>query len=242
MTDDRELSLILDRWFDDGPVEMPDRVIDVVASGISRQRQRHAWRLRRRYILNAYAKIAVAAAAVLIVAVIGYSLLPRSSSVGGPAPTATPLPTASPLPSPTAAAAAGVTIVDPAAPGSEIPTAFLGTYTEGDWTALPTGDDRYSWQLLPAGDKTCAELVHVTTSCIVITRQPSDIEQYGPAAVVGDLLYYRMIVHNFQEDPCLNKVSVWRLRVLADRLTTAQMDPGCRNSLDDAGFLLRATP
>jgi hypothetical protein len=242
MTQPRDIDRLLDLWLSDGSSVAPDRVLDVVADRIDRQPQRPAWRLDRRLsTLNTYAKIAVAAA-VLIVAVIGYNLLPGSSSVGGPPPNATPLPTASPLPSPTAAAAAGVTMVDPAAPGSDIPTAFLGTYTEGEWAALPTGDDRYSWQLLPAGDKTCAELVHVTTSCIVITRQPSDVEQYGPAAVVGDLLYYRMIVHNFQEDPCLNKVSVWRLRVLADRLTTAQMDPGCRNSLDDAGFLLRANP
>ena len=41
--------------------------------------------------MNAYAKIAVAAAAVLIVAVVGYNLLPGGSTgVGGPAPTASP--------------------------------------------------------------------------------------------------------------------------------------------------------
>ena len=33
MTDDRELSFILDRSLSDGPTEMPDRVIDVVAMG-----------------------------------------------------------------------------------------------------------------------------------------------------------------------------------------------------------------
>ena len=178
----------------------------------------------------------LAAAAVLVVAVVGYGLLPKTPSVGGPAAGQSPSPTPATSATPTA------TIVDPAAPGSDISAAFLGAYTEGDWTAVPVGDDRYAWELLPAGDTKCAELVHVTTSCIVITRQPNDIEQYGPAAVVGDLLYYRMIVHNFQEDPCLNKVIVWRLGILADRLTTQQLGAGCRNSLDDAGFLLRAKP
>ena len=55
--------------------------------------------------MNAYAKIAVAAAAVLIVAVLGYNLLPGGSTgVGGPAPTASPTPTATPTapPSPNA--------------------------------------------------------------------------------------------------------------------------------------------
>ena len=38
MTDDRELSLILDRWLTDGPTEMPDRVIDVVAADLAGNR------------------------------------------------------------------------------------------------------------------------------------------------------------------------------------------------------------
>ena len=56
--------------------------------------------------MNPYAKIAVAAAAVLIVAVVGYNLLPGSSTgVGGPAPSPSAVPTATPTgtPSPTGA-------------------------------------------------------------------------------------------------------------------------------------------
>jgi hypothetical protein len=53
--------------------------------------------------LNAYTKIAVAAAAVLIVAVVGYSLLPGSSTgVGGPAPSPSATPTAAPTSTPVA--------------------------------------------------------------------------------------------------------------------------------------------
>ena len=130
-------------------------------------------------------------------------------------------------------------IVDPAEAGSDIPAALLGRYTEG---AIPSGDLGYMWELLPAGDARCSQLVHVTTSCIVITQQPASVEQYGPAAVHGDLLYYRMITHNFDSDPCLNQISVWRFRILADRVTMEQRDPGCRNSLDDAGFLLALKP
>jgi hypothetical protein len=92
MTDDRELSLILDRWLDDGPVEMPDRVIDVTALRISRQRQRPAWRLDWRHLsMTTTFKLAAAIAAIAIVAVVGYSLLPgRSAGVGGPPPSPTP--------------------------------------------------------------------------------------------------------------------------------------------------------
>jgi len=43
--------------------------------------------------VNAYAKVAIAAAAVLIVALVGYNLLPAGSAgVGAPAPTASPAP------------------------------------------------------------------------------------------------------------------------------------------------------
>jgi hypothetical protein len=109
MTQHSDIERLLDHWFKDGPDQAPDRVVDIVTDRIERQSQRPAWRLQRRpFSVNAYAKLAVAAAAVLIVAVIGYNLLPgRSTGVGGPAPTASPTaaPTATPStgPSPSAA-------------------------------------------------------------------------------------------------------------------------------------------
>ena len=96
MTQQRDIDRLLDDWFSDGPTHAPDRVIEVVADRIERQPQRPAWRLDwRLFPVNALSKIAVVAAAVLIVAVVGYNLLPgRSTGVGGPAPSASP--TASP--------------------------------------------------------------------------------------------------------------------------------------------------
>ena len=138
----------------------------------------------------------------------------------------------------TAPTAAPVSMIDPGAAGSDIPAALLGTYSEGDWSTLAPGSAKYSWEILAAGDTKCVDVAHLTTSCIVITRQPNDVEQYGPAAVRGDLLYYRMVIHNFGQDPCLNQVSVWRFKVMTDRVTTEQLDPGCRNSLDQEGLLL----
>jgi hypothetical protein len=181
--------------------------------------------------------VAAAGAALLILvgACSGDSGPRGAASSGGP--TAEPSPSAAPTPS--ALLAPQVAIVDPAAAGSDIPAALLGRYSEG---AIPSGEVGYTWELLPAGDARCSQLVHVTTSCIVITRQPADVEQYGPAAVHGDLLSYRMTTHNFDTDPCLNQISVWRFRILADRVTMEQLDPGCRNSLDDAGFLLALKP
>ena len=54
--------------------------------------------------MNTYAKLLAAAAAVLVLAVVGYQLLPPSNDIGGeptaqPSPNLTPLPTAAPSPS-----------------------------------------------------------------------------------------------------------------------------------------------
>jgi hypothetical protein len=94
---------LLRHWMSDGPSTMPDRVVDVVADRISRQPQRRTWRLRGRPFVNTYAKLAAAAAAVLIVGFVGWQLLPGPNASGGPSPTPfiSPAPTASPTPLPT---------------------------------------------------------------------------------------------------------------------------------------------
>jgi hypothetical protein len=77
---------------------MPDRVIDVVADRISVQRQRRGWLPLRRLAMNPLFKLGAAAAAVLVIAVVGYNLLP---SQGGPGGQATTPPPATPTTPPT---------------------------------------------------------------------------------------------------------------------------------------------
>jgi hypothetical protein len=114
MTPDRDMDRLLGIWLDSGPDAAPDRMLDILADRIERQRQRPAWRLDRRpFQMHPYLKLGAAVAAVLIVAIVGWNLLPGQRSVGGPAatpspaPTATPLASAAPLPSPEADLAAG---------------------------------------------------------------------------------------------------------------------------------------
>ena len=45
MNEHTDIERVLERWFDDGPTRMPDRVSTVVADRIDRQRQRRPWRL-----------------------------------------------------------------------------------------------------------------------------------------------------------------------------------------------------
>ena len=110
MTQQRDIERLLDLWFSDGPTESPDRVIDVVADRIERQPQRPAWRFHLREIhVNTMLRAGIAVAAVVVVAFIGFELLPGQSGVtGGPAPTPTSIVTASQsaAPSPSGSSAA----------------------------------------------------------------------------------------------------------------------------------------
>jgi len=116
MTQQRDIERLLDTWFADGSSVAPDRLIDVVTDRIERQPQRPAWRLDRRHLgMSSYAKFAAAIAAVVLVAVVGYNLLPGSTRFGGPAPSQTPsVPPPSATPTATPSAAASATAVFPA--------------------------------------------------------------------------------------------------------------------------------
>jgi hypothetical protein len=101
MNERSDLDRVFVRWFEDGPSAMPDRVVDVVADRISHQRQRHAWRLPGRLPMNTYAKVIAGLAAGLVVAVVGWNLLPKNNDgMGGqPTPTATTAPSRAAAPS-----------------------------------------------------------------------------------------------------------------------------------------------
>lgn len=105
MNERSDLDRVLRHWFDDGPSTMPDRVVDVVADRIGRQRQRPAWRLLwRPYEMNTIIKVGAALAAVLVVAVVGWNLLPAGTpSIGGPG-SPSPSPSVSQSVAPTATA------------------------------------------------------------------------------------------------------------------------------------------
>ncbi len=110
MNERSDLDRVLRHWFDDGPSTMPDRVVDLVADRIARQRQRPAWRLHRRpFEMNAPLKIVAALAAAIVIAIVGWNLLlpGRSTGIGGQAdpPSPSPSPSVAPslAPAPTAA-------------------------------------------------------------------------------------------------------------------------------------------
>lgn len=107
---DRSFDRIADAFLAPGPVVLPDRVLDAAFEEVHQTRQRRVlWRAPWRVpIMNTFAKIAVAAVAVIAVGVLGLNLLdPEGSGIGVapsavPSPTATPAATPTPTPAPTA--------------------------------------------------------------------------------------------------------------------------------------------
>lgn len=93
-------------WLEDGPVTMPDRVLEAALDEIHLTPQRRApWPARRTPMNSTLTKAIVGIAAVLVVAVVGFNLVSNVSpnGVGGPAATATPTAAPSPTPAPSEA-------------------------------------------------------------------------------------------------------------------------------------------
>jgi hypothetical protein len=110
MSADRDIQRIVRSWLRRDEDGSADRVLDNVLALLDATPQRRSrWPARRIADMNLYAKLAIAAAAVLVVAVVGINMLPVGGGVGG-GPAATPTPVPSPAhtppssPSPTLAA------------------------------------------------------------------------------------------------------------------------------------------
>ena len=114
MTHNDEFIGLLESYLDEheGSTPLPEGVRDVIRAELPMTRQRPPWWPARRFPeMNSMAKLAVAAAAVVVAALLGFNYVATTSSVGGPglgvspSPTPTaappsPEPTGSPSPSP----------------------------------------------------------------------------------------------------------------------------------------------
>ena len=77
-TSDRETARIVRSWLNEGTTRLPDRVLDAVLDEVPSTPQRRAWWPARRFAdMNNTFRIALAAVAVVAIAFIGISLLPR---------------------------------------------------------------------------------------------------------------------------------------------------------------------
>ena len=101
MTARRDPDRLLRTYLEDGPTELPDRSYDAVRAHIENTRQRVTFGPWREAQMSKFVLVGIAAAAVLVVAaVLGLNLMPRSDDPGGVVAT----PTLAPTPSPSLAA------------------------------------------------------------------------------------------------------------------------------------------
>jgi hypothetical protein len=94
----RDPDRLIAAYLEEDVAGLPDRVLDAVRSNIEHTKQRVVigpWRIPR---MNRYAKLAIAAAAVVVIAIVGYKMLPGAGTFAGPG--ASPSASASPSPTP----------------------------------------------------------------------------------------------------------------------------------------------
>jgi hypothetical protein len=130
MTAPRDTDRLIRAFLEEGRDELPDRAFDAVRARIDQTRQGVVIGPWREEQMSRYAMFALAAAAVVLIAVIGIQFLPRGGGIGSqPTPTATPTAAPTPTASPTAVPTASPTpVADPA-----------GRLTAGTYVAHPFG-------------------------------------------------------------------------------------------------------
>jgi hypothetical protein len=120
MSTDRDTTRIVRSWLEEGVTALPDRVLDSVLDQVPATHQRRAtwWPARRIAQMNTAAKFGLAAAAVVVAALLGYSYL-VASNVGGPGlDDSSPIPASTPTPTPQTLGSA------PLDPGPVVATGF----------------------------------------------------------------------------------------------------------------------
>jgi hypothetical protein len=153
MSNTHDPDRLIRAYLDEGVTELPDRVFDDVRAEIDRTRQRVAFGPWNGDNMNSTARFALAAAAVVIVAVIGLRFLPGAGPGPGTSisPTAQPTPAATPTAVPTVAPTVSASLTaDPQGrlqPGTYLAhpfdtllgmdaRAFTFTTPSGNWEAL----------------------------------------------------------------------------------------------------------
>jgi hypothetical protein len=105
MSTDRDVTRIVRSWLRTDENDSADRVLGVVLDRLDTTPQRRAtwWPVRRLPHMNTTAKLALGAAAVVVVALLGINLLlPGGPRIGGPEPSRTSEPSITPSSTPTA--------------------------------------------------------------------------------------------------------------------------------------------
>jgi hypothetical protein len=142
-------------WLREDQHENPERMLLRALDEVDATPQRRSWwPAWRSYRMNAYAKLIVAAAAVLVVAIAGYQFLPRSGGVGGE-PTIAPSPSPRLLASGTFRAKGAAVELDATGDGDSVTgTMAVGDETDGFTVDLKCTRTAEDGRILIGGDTT----------------------------------------------------------------------------------------
>jgi hypothetical protein len=140
----RDSDHVIATWLQgEAPDRAPERLLTASRDRIGMTRQRRAWwPARRLHEMNSPLKFALAAAAVVVVALIGINLLPRQAGIGGPdtSPSLNPAPSPSPSsPASSPASASPMPYVEPTFLAAGTYVIAPGGGNPGYTFALPEG-------------------------------------------------------------------------------------------------------
>ena len=184
MSTDREVTRIVRSWLEDGVTTLPDRVLDAVLDQVPATPQRRPWWPARRFpSMFTPVRISLAAAAVVVIAVLGINLLTKTPGVGAPS-SPTPVPGSSALSGAACPSVALLPQVNVSLGGSmelcaENSTAdFNWVWFRGQpgWTLNATDSGSVAYSL--AGDS--------TAGFIEVIRPGSIVEMNGTSSPVPD--------------------------------------------------------
>jgi hypothetical protein len=178
MSTDRETTRVVRSWLDEGVTKLPDRVLDLVLDQVPATPQRRSgWSAWRSFGMNTYAKLAAAAAAVVLVAVVGYQFLPRNGGPGGP-PAVSPSPSPKVLAQGTFVAVGYNTSLDATGSGSNVAGSLRATSDSDRFTVDLQCERTIDGFLWVAGDVTDSSSASVPkgTRAGIILKPGSPVE------------------------------------------------------------------
>jgi len=163
---DPEARIVLS-WLREDAHENAERVLLRALDEVDTTQQRRSWWPARRFDMNTYTKLAMTAAAVVVVAVVGYNLLPNRGETGGPSVSPSPTSVA-PSASPASPATLEQASFAACAPGGGTPDCLApGTYrlTGNVWPGVVTMEVPTGWfEWLPFTDRDAYDALLVAPS------------------------------------------------------------------------------
>ncbi len=192
MDSERDLTAIVRSWLRTDAHESADRVLDDVFAMLDTNTQRvSAWPVRRIAELSNATRLAIGAAAAVVVAVVGINLLPSSGGVGGPgASTSTsPSPTRAPAGAPAVQGTPGPDTWGELEPGTHIigtPQMRIQLTMPAGWSGDETGIGLFPglWTGMLGLNPIPYEIKYVVTDACA---READVELAAVGPTVDDL-------------------------------------------------------